>query len=78
MKKIRLFDKPSEEFSHPAGGGSGIAKKYYFANGYGASVVRFKLGSDPSVKMFAENNRYGSYTSNEKEWELAVIKKTKG
>ena len=37
--------------------GDGIQKIYRFANNYGASVVQ----------------SYGSYTDNDKEWELAVI-----
>ena len=51
-----------EKKPHPIG--SGIQKIYKFENGYGASVVRFKL-------PFGE---YGSYTNSEDEWELAVIK----
>lgn len=46
---------------HPIG--NGLRAKMFFKNGYGVSVVRFKL-------MFGG---YGSYTSNDKEWELAVI-----
>ena len=37
--------------------GSGIQRTYKFNNGFGASVVRF----------------IGSYTSNDSEWELAMI-----
>lgn len=37
-----------------------------FENGYGASVVRFKIGG-----------KYASYTTNENEWELAVIRGSK-
>jgi len=55
--------KPIEERSHPAG--EGIQKIYRFPNDYGASVVRFKM-------MLVGG--YGSYTDNEEEWELAVIK----
>lgn len=35
----------------------------FFKNGYGVSVVRFKT-------YFGD---YGSYTSNEKEWEVAIL-----
>jgi hypothetical protein len=46
---------------HPAGEGKqGFA---FFPNGYGISVIRFKIGS------FG----YGSYTNNEDEWEIAVL-----
>lgn len=55
MDKYKIIEK-----KHPVG--DGIQKIYRFPNGYGASVVRFKIG-----------DRYGSYTNNEKEWELAVI-----
>lgn len=43
---------------------SGLQAKMLFPNGYGVSVVRFKIMGE----------RYGSHTSNEDEWELAVIK----
>ena len=43
----------------------GIHRLYRFDNGYGASVVRFSL---PGL------DGYGSYTSNEKEWEVAVVR----
>lgn len=44
----------------------GLQAIMYFPNGYGVSVVRFKLMLDSSM--------YGSYTSNEKEWEVAILK----
>ena len=44
----------------------GKAATLFFSNGYGVSVVRFRIPFDSS--------RYGSYTSNENEWELAVLK----
>ena len=66
MKKEKLFDNPIEDKPHPLvkEGGSGFQKIYRFSNGYGASVVRFKL----------MGGRYGSYTDNETEFELAVLK----
>jgi len=51
---------------HPSG--NGIQKIYRFDNNYGASIVRFKLS----------HGVFGSYTDNENEWELAVIKFTSG
>ena len=61
------FEKPTLEKPHPIveEGGSGTQKIWRFPNGYGASVVQFKLMG---------NLGYGSYTSNENEWELTVLK----
>lgn len=54
--------KDLEWREHPmANGKQGRAK---FPNGYGVSVVRFKLSG---------SKHYGSYTDNENEWELAVF-----
>ena len=47
----------------------GLQARMYFPNGYGISVVRFKIMG---------SSGYGSYTSNDKEWEIAVIKGDKG
>ena len=47
----------------------GLHGLLFFPNGYGISVVRFKLPSPTSKKGF----RYGSYTSNEDEWEVAIL-----
>ena len=44
--------------------GEGFHGLCFFENGYGVSVVRFK---SPLSKT------YSSYTSNENEWEVAVI-----
>ena len=62
--KKTLFSAPHSEKPHNAG--AGIQKIYKFDNGFGASVVRFRTPLGLSG--------YGSYTNNEKEWELAVIK----
>jgi hypothetical protein len=42
----------------------GLQAVMFFANGYGVSVVRFKSSS----------GGYGSYTDNELEWEVAVLR----
>ena len=51
---------------HPTG--PGIRARIHFKNGYGVSVVRFEL------MLSIGSSRYGSYTDNEQEWELAVLK----
>ena len=45
--------------------GDGKQAVMFFDNGYGISVVRFKIGFS--------GLGYGSYTSNESEWEIAVL-----
>jgi hypothetical protein len=44
--------------------GNGLHGLIFFDNGYGLSVVRFK---NP------KSETYSSYTSNDNEWEVAVI-----
>jgi hypothetical protein len=44
--------------------GEGVHGLLFFPNGYGVSVVRYK---NPISKSF------GSYTSNDSEWEVAVL-----
>ena len=61
-----LFDTPISDKPHTSG--TGLQKLYRFKNNYGASVVRF---TSPI------GGGYGSYTDNENEWELAVIKFSK-
>jgi hypothetical protein len=51
--------------NHPAGDGKQAVM--LFPNGYGVSIVRFNLPGGFG---------YGSYTSDESEWELAVLKET--
>ena len=46
--------------------GEGVHGLIFFDNGYGVSVVRYKVA-------YSNNNGYSSYTSNENEWEVAVI-----
>ena len=48
---------------HPVG--EGFHGKIFFPNGYGVSVVRFKT---PYSVL------YGSYTTNDDEWEVAILK----
>lgn len=59
------FNKPTEEKPHSVG--DGIQKIWRFENGFGASVVQFNIVGVTGI--FG-----GSYTDNETEWELAVIK----
>jgi len=63
MEKVKLYDKPISDGPHPSG--SGFQKIYRFENDYGASVVRFRIPI---------GSGFGSYTDNEDEVELAVIK----
>jgi len=61
IKTVGYLERP-----HP--NSDGIQKIYRFENGYGASAVRFKLGSTGAF-----GRTYGSYTDNENEWEVAVV-----
>ncbi len=45
--------------------GEGLHGLLFFPNGYGISVVRYKTPYS--------DRGYGSYTSNEDEWEIAVL-----
>lgn len=51
---------------HPTGEGFQIVIR--FPNGYGASIVRFALGRDIFL------GSYGSYTDNDSEVEIAILK----
>ena len=46
--------------------GEGLHGLIFIDNGYGVSVVRYK-------GTYTPNGGYSSYTSNENEWEVAVI-----
>ena len=46
--------------------GEGLSSQRFFTNGFGVSVVRFTI-----------NGMKGSYTNNDQEWELAVLKGNK-
>jgi len=67
----RLFDKPVSCTPHPVEPKEGVYRRYQFPNGFGLSVVRFKLPFRGIIPGIVENE-YGSYTNNEKEWECAV------
>ena len=75
-----LFDYPIEIDSHRLDEEKGQVRKYRFKNGYGASVIRFRLITpkplEEELKKHSKTYKgeviYGSYTKNEKEWELAV------
>lgn len=59
--------------------GKGLSAQMNFTNGYGISVVRFRLDGLSvfdrlMCRLFNDSNIYGSYTKNEEEWEIAVFK----
>ena len=54
---------------HPTG--RGIHKLFRFANGYGASCVRFML---PEAVAGLMDRPYASFTNASNEWEVAVIR----
>lgn len=82
MKKEKLFDKPVVVNKSPIG--EGEQRIYRFSNGYGASIIRIKLdGLEDEIGLiaaflpihtFGKDGAYLTYTRNENEWELAVIK----
>jgi hypothetical protein len=59
MKSFKDIEFKSHSF------GEGVHGLLFFPNGYGVSVVRFK-------RPYSDRG-YGSYTSNENEWEVAVL-----
>lgn len=66
MKKNYKSFKDIPFIQHPVG--DGVAGKLFFDNGYGISVVQFKM---PSFE--GHTPQYGSYTSNDNEYEAAVL-----
>jgi len=46
----------------------GLQRLYKFQNGYGASVVRF------GWRFHDDKKRYASYTRNDQQWEVAIIR----
>lgn len=63
---IKTFDDLDFR-SHPAG--CGLMARMQFLNGYGISVVRFRM-FDFSLSV---EPLFGSHTDNENEWEVAVL-----
>lgn len=63
-------------FEPHAIGENGLQSKFFFENGYGVSVVRFKLTFGANSPLDPKDY-YGSYTNNEDEWEVAVLEGNK-
>ena len=63
-------------FEPHAIGENGLQSKLFFENGYGVSVVRFKLTFGENAPLDPKDY-YGSYTNNEDEWEVAVLEGNK-
>lgn len=64
--------KDIEFTPHPSG--NGVRGRCFFDNGYGISIIRFKMYiRDSALREALGRGDYGSYTTNEEEWELAVI-----
>jgi hypothetical protein len=64
---------------HPVG--EGLMGQIFFPNGYGVSIVRFKIPLPPGIDRAAFRHglpEYASYTKNEQEWELAVLRGVSG
>lgn len=74
MKKYKTY-QDLKMHVHP--GGLGWQAVERFPNGYGVSVVRFKLADALGEAMKGlKEPAYGSYTSDETEWEVAVLRFT--
>jgi len=67
MKKNYKTFKDIKFEKHPVG--DGVAGKLFFDNGYGISVIQFKMPDFNGKK----GSGYGSYTSNDSEYEVAVL-----
>lgn len=57
----------------------GLIGRMEFDNNYGVSVVRFKMPNtnnmdDMIIGICNPGSEYGSYTDNETEWEVAILK----
>lgn len=69
MKEIEeRIEDIQPESTKPHTVGNGFQRLYRFRNSFGASVIRFKIGG------LSFRNGYGSYTNDETEFEVAVIK----
>lgn len=60
---------------------TGLRARILFDNGWGLSIVRFKsIVEDPFILIDKKlkgiiNSKYDSYTNNENEWEIGILKK---
>lgn len=74
-KVVRMKTFADLEFGpHLMAGANGKQARMMFPNGYGVSVVRWKMPLLPGLEdAYNHRNGYGSYTMNETQWELAVL-----
>lgn len=71
MTELEIYSQYYIERPHPASL-QGKQRLYRFDNGYGASLVNFKLDPPPGMSH-SSTILYGSYTTTDEEWELAPI-----
>jgi hypothetical protein len=62
------------EFGAPLNGMNGLQARMDFENGYGISVVRCKMPVLPEIPRPLGMSQYGTYTNNENEWEVGIMK----
>lgn len=77
MKKYKTFR--DLKFKKHSAHTEGLQAVELFPNGYGVSVVRFKLAPIPGFPDLSKSfgREYASYCRDETEWEVAILKGSK-